>query len=61
MTPARAVLGSMLMEAGGLPESQPSTPLVSFDDEIDKSYHGSTSGDYSQVFSYSLLSLCLVH
>jgi hypothetical protein len=40
MTPGRAVLASMLMEAGGLPESQPSAPMVSFDDEIDKSYHG---------------------
>jgi hypothetical protein len=40
MTPARAVLASMLMEAGGLPESQPSAPMVSFDNEIDKSYHG---------------------
>jgi hypothetical protein len=39
MTPARAVLASMLMEAGGLPESQPSAPMVSVDDEIDKSYH----------------------
>lgn len=40
MTPARAVLASMLMEAGGLPESQPSAPMMSFDDEIDKSYQG---------------------
>jgi hypothetical protein len=40
MTPARAVLASMVMEAGGLPESRPSVPMVSFDDEIDKSYHG---------------------
>ena len=40
MTPARAVLTSMLIEAGGLPESQPSAPMVSFDNEIDKSYHG---------------------
>lgn len=40
MTPARAVLASMLMEAGGLPESQPSAPTVSFGDEIGKSYHG---------------------
>ena len=40
MTPARAVLASMLMESGGLPESQPSAPMVSSDDDIDKSYHG---------------------
>ena len=40
MTAARAILESMVMEAGGLPESQPSAPMVSFDDEIDKSYHG---------------------
>lgn len=40
MTPARSVLASMLMEAGGLPESQPSATMVSFDNEIDKSYHG---------------------
>lgn len=40
MTPGRAVLASMLMEAGGLPESQPSALMVSLDDEIDKSYHG---------------------
>jgi hypothetical protein len=40
MTPARAVLASMLIEAGGLPESKPSAPIVSFNDEIDKSYHG---------------------
>jgi hypothetical protein len=40
MTPARAALASMLKEAGGLPESQPSVPIVSFDDEIDKSYRG---------------------
>ena len=39
MTPARAVLASMLIEAGGLPESQPSAPIASVDDEIDKSYH----------------------
>ena len=30
----------MLMEAGGLPGSQPSAPMVSVIDEIDKSYHG---------------------
>jgi len=40
MTPARAVLATMLMEAGGLPESQPSAPMESSNDEIDKSYHG---------------------
>jgi hypothetical protein len=40
MTPGRTVLASMLMEAGGLPESQPSALMVPFDDEIDKSYHG---------------------
>lgn len=40
MTPARAVLAAMLMEAGGLPESQPSAPTESFNGEIDKSYHG---------------------
>lgn len=40
MTPARAVLATMLMEAGGLPESQPSAPMESFNDEVDKSYHG---------------------
>jgi hypothetical protein len=40
MTPARTVLASLLIKAGGLPESQPSAPMVSFDDEIDRSYHG---------------------
>ena len=40
MTPARAVLAAMIKEAGGLPEPQPSAPEESFNDEIDKSYHG---------------------
>jgi hypothetical protein len=40
MTPARAVLASMLMKAGGLPELQPPTTMLSFNDEIGKSYHG---------------------
>jgi hypothetical protein len=40
MTSARAVLAAMLMETGGLPEFQPSAPMESFNDEIDKSYHG---------------------
>jgi hypothetical protein len=40
MTPARAVLTSMLMDVGGLPESEPFAPMMSFDDEIDTSYHG---------------------
>lgn len=40
ITPARAVLASMLVKAGGLPESQPSAPMVSPSNaEIDKSYH----------------------
>ena len=39
-TPARAVLAAMLKGAGGLPESQPSPPTQSFNDEIEKSYHG---------------------
>ena len=61
MTPARVVLASMLMESGGLPESQPSAPIVSVDDEIDKSYHGLdevnllwglSSGTH--IFSFSL-------
>jgi hypothetical protein len=40
VTPARAVLAAMLKEAGGLPESQPSAPTQSFNDETEKSYHG---------------------
>ena len=40
MTPARAVLAAMLKEAGGLPESQPSAPAQSFNDETERSYHG---------------------
>jgi hypothetical protein len=40
MTPARAALASMIKEAGGIPESQPSAPTESFNDEVDKSYHG---------------------
>lgn len=40
MTPARAALAAMLMEAGGFPESQASAPMESFNDETDKSYHG---------------------
>ena len=66
MTPARAVLASMLMEAGGLPESQPSAPMVSFNDEIDKSYHlldevnllcGLSSGTH--IFSSLIMSRAL--
>jgi hypothetical protein len=40
MTPARAVLAAMLTNAGGLSETQPSVPIESFNDEIDKSYYG---------------------
>jgi hypothetical protein len=39
-TPARAVLAAMLKEAGGLPESRPSAPTESFNDEMDKTYLG---------------------
>ena len=39
-TPARAVLAAMLKEAGGLPESQPSAPMESFNEETEKTYHG---------------------
>jgi hypothetical protein len=65
MTPARGVLASMLMEAGGLPESQPSAPTMSFDDEVDKSYQGLDEvnllwGLSSGTHTSYLLSLCLM-
>ena len=66
MTPARAVLSAMLMEAGGIPESQPAAPMESSSDEIDKSYHvlnevnllwGLSSGTY--IFSSLIVSSAL--
>jgi hypothetical protein len=69
MTLARAVLVSMLMEAGGLLESQPSASarMVTSDDEIDESNH--SLDEVNLLWGLSscthlssiILSLCLVH